>query len=363
MTPESDILEQVLRGALSLPPLSLKAVEQTSLARDRSRPDLVIEAQWGAERVRFIAQVKRLATPKAVDEAITQARSLASPPQTYPMIIVPYLSEARLVELQEAQVSALDLCGNGVTVVPGKITVFRTGHPNRFPQSAKLRNVYRGKSSIVARAFLIQPQFDKVKEIMDLLAKRQGSVVFSTVSKVLKRLEDDLVITRDKRLIKLIQADTLLDNLASNYDPPLIMERFRGRCALRREEIIRRLTTSAAAKAGKLVLTGAASTEKYAAMAGEPVASLYCTTMPTSLLSAADVDAEETDFFSNLQILRTNDDRVFFDPRLEGGIPYASPIQTWLELAAGDKRQKDAAKQLGRTIRASLRMPGEDDRG
>ncbi|KKM88502.1 hypothetical protein LCGC14_1258050 [marine sediment metagenome] len=240
--------------------------------------------------------------------------------------------------------------------------VFRSGQPNRFPQSAKLKNVYRGKNSLVARAFLLRSEFSRVKDIVALLTERGGGVAFSTVSKALKRLEEELIISRQGSSIRLLQADALLDNLASNYEPPAIAERFRGRCALPREEVIRRLTASASDEKGKLILTGAASSEKYATMAREPEVSLYTTRSPQSLLEVADLDVKETDRFANVEILRTDDARAFFDPRVEDGVPYASPIQTWLELASGDKRQKDAAKQVRRGILASLGGARDDGR-
>jgi len=97
------------------------------------------------------------------------------------------------------------------------------------------------------------------------LVERQGGVAFSTVSKVLQRLQDDLVISRGEGAIRLIQADTLMEKLAANYEPPVVTERFRGKCDVPREELCRRLATAAVAKGGKLVLTGAGSVEKYAA--------------------------------------------------------------------------------------------------
>jgi hypothetical protein len=103
-----------------------------------------------------------------------------------------------------------------------------------------------------------------------------------------------------------------------------------------------------------MTLTGAASSERYATTAREPTVSLYTTLSPHDVLTAADFDVKETDRFANLEILRTTDARAFFDPRVEEGIPYASPVQTWLELVVGDKRQKDAASQVRRGLLASL---------
>jgi hypothetical protein len=285
---------------------------------------------------------------------MAQVRKLAAPPTTYPMVIAPYLSMERLEKLEGAQVSGLDLCGNGVLVVPGKMLVSRTGQPNQFPQSAKIRNVYRGKNSIVARAFLLQPRFAQVKDIVAFVAERQGEVAFSTVSKALERLQDDLVIDRGKGLIRLLQADTLMDNLAANYKPPTILERFRGTSGLAREEVIRRLSRAAKAKRVRLAMTGIASAEREAVMASEPIASCYCTAELRRLFLEANVDTKETDRFANIELLCTNDDRVYFDTRDENGLPLASPIQTWLELVTGDKRQKDAAGQVRDGILARL---------
>jgi hypothetical protein len=359
MARETDILERVRAGELSLPPAELRILD-IEPAAGRSAADAIIEAIWESQSVRFLAQFSRLATPKALRQAIALVKNAASPPETYPMVVVPYLSTDKLDQLQVVGVSGVDLCGNGVLVVPGRMSIFRGGQPNRFPQSAKLRNVYRGKNSLVARAFLLQPGFAQVKEILELLSQRGGSVAFSTVSKALKRLEEDLVVSRQGDGIRLLQADVLLDKLAANYEPPDIEERYRGKCDLPGKETIRKLSAAAISQENKVIMTGAASAEKYAAMAGEPLVSLYTSLPPTELLEKGGVAAKEIDRFANLEILRTTDARMFFDPRVEDGLSYASPIQTYLELAVGDKRQKDAAAQVRRGILASLGEFGDD---
>jgi hypothetical protein len=353
MARETDILDRIQAGALLLPPAEL-CMRDVEPAQDDAAADAVIEAQWEGQSVRFLAQFSRLSTPKALRQIIALAKDAATPPETYPMVVVPFLSLDKLDDLQDAGVSGVDLCGNGVLVVPGRMLIFRGGQPNRFPQSAKLRNVYRGKNSLVARAFLIQPEFSQVKEIVELLRRREGGVAFSTVSKALKRLEEDLIISRQGNAIRLLQADVLLDKLAANYEPQDIEERFQGKCDLPVNEAARKLASAAIGQEGKVIMTGAASAEKYAAMAGEPLVSFYTSLSPSDLLKKSSIAAEETDRFANLEIVQTTDARVFFDPRAEDGVPYASPIQAYLELANGDKRQKDAAGQVRNGILASL---------
>jgi len=335
MRRETDILAKVKAGGLSLPPAELHVLDVEPTAGLAAAADVIVEARWEGQAVRFLAE---------------------------PMVVVPYLSPEKLEQLQAAGVSGVDLCGNGVLIVPGRMLVFRSGQPNRFPQSAKLRNVYRGKNSLVARGFLIQPEFAQVKDVVGLLRAREGPVAFSTVSKALKRLEEDLVVSRQSGKIRLLQADVLLDKLAANYEPPDIEERYRGRCDLPGDEITRKLTAAASGRKGKVILTGAASADKYAVTAREPVVSLYTSLSPSELLAGSSVAIKKTDRFFSLEILRTADGRVFFDPRIEDGLPYASPVQTYLELVSGDKRQKDAAEQVRRNILASLGQPGDDDR-
>jgi len=362
MDRETDILTRIEAGALSLPPAKLRVLDIEPATEGRVRADALIEACWEEQSARFVAEVRRLATPKALWQAVAMARDVASPPDTYPMVVVPYLSPDKLDELESAGVSGLDLCGNGVLVVPGRMLVFRSGRPNRFPQSAKLRNVYRRKNSLVARAFLIQPEFSQVKDIVNLLKQRSGGVAFSTVSKALRRLEEELVVSRQGNSIRLLQAGVLLDKLAANYEPPAIEERYRGKCDRPANEIVRRLASVVSAKGDEVIMTGAASGDRYAAMAREPVASVYTSVSSRELLAEIDIDVKETGRFADLEILRTTDARVFFDPRMKDGLPFASPIQTYLELVTGDKRQKDAAEQVKRGILASLGRMSDDGR-
>ena len=362
MNCEADILAQVRAGNLSLPPVELCLVDLDPSEEGRVCADATIEARWEGQIVRFLAEIRKLATPRSLRQAVAMARYAASPPETYPMVVVPYLSPGKIEELATAGVSGLDLCGNGVLVVPGQMLVSRSGQPNRFPQSVKLKNVYRGKNSLVARSFLIQPEFSLVKGILELLTQRGGSVALSTVSKALKRLEEDLVVSRQGDVIRLLQADMLLDKLADNYDPPNITERYCGKCDLPDIRIIGTLASVASGQQGTVVMTGSASAEKYATMAREPLMSLYTSLPPRELLERSGLAIEETGRFATLEILQTTDARVFFDPRIEDGVIFASPIQTYLELANGDKRQKDAAKQVRRGILASPGGAEDDDR-
>ena len=54
--------------------------------------------------------------------------------------------------------------------------------------------------------------------------------------------------------------------------------------------------------------------------------------------------------FPNLEIIDTKDATAYFDAREDAGFFWASPVQTFLELMNGDKRDQETAEQ----IKASL---------
>lgn len=138
MTTERDILDALANGQLNLTPVQLRVI-------DRERPlggegiqgriDAVVQAKWGRRTWKFAAEVKRLSTPKVLQDALGFLRSAAERSGLNPLLVVPYLSPQNIEMLEGLQVSGIDLCGNGILIVPRKLLIVRTGNSNRFPQS------------------------------------------------------------------------------------------------------------------------------------------------------------------------------------------------------------------------------------
>jgi hypothetical protein len=352
---ENEIAALLRRGQVQLPPLSLSVEEVETTAKGSGIVDAFVRLEWGSRRYRFVAECKRLWTPKAVSEAIEQIRRYARPPEFYPLLVVPYLPDARLAELQAQEVSGIDLCGNGVVVVPNELLVYRTGCPNRFRSEAEIKNVFRRDSSLVARAFLLVPQYASVQEAQREVERRGGKLVLATVSKVCKSLEEMLLIERKRgegtaaRRLRLLQPDKLLDLLESNYVAPAVTRVVRGKTKLA-PEVFRKELAERASGQTRVVQTGFGSVGAYAVMATEPMQYFYCTDLDAAvgLLKGVFEPAER---FANVTLSETKEAAVYFDRR--PGL-VASPIQTYLELATGDKRSQETAEQLRRTILAPL---------
>ena len=106
-------------------------------------------------------------------------------------------------------------------------------------------------------------------------------------------------------------------------------------------------------------MTGASSASIYSGFAGEPILALYTDVRIESLLDDLDWGIEETKRFANLEIFRTDSDWVYFDSRIMDDVPVACPIQTYLELANGDTRQKKAAEQVRDKILSEMTFKTE----
>ena len=319
--------------------------------------DLSVTLVWGTNRYEFAAEAKARNTPRVLDEALRQARRYAAESGRLPMVIVPFLGEKRLDRLDEEGVSGLDLCGNGLIVIPGRILLRWTGQRNRYPESRPSRFAYRGATSLAPRVFLRRAEYSSVSQIRDEIDAAGGAVAFSTVSKALARMADDLIVDRSKGRIVLVQPDKLLDALVESFAAPKPERAVQLKTPLPLEDFFRsaQMTAAGAGRKLRVVLSGASSQDRYSAGLRADVPILY--TDDLGELKQRIGDAwKVVDRFANLKVVETRDPTPYFDSRRDdGGALYASPLQAYLELVtAGDKRDSEMARQIRVSILRNL---------
>ncbi len=345
---EYDVSNWIAGGHLALPPLSFRLRTVRPQCSDRRYWDYEVEAEWDTLSATFAVACRNLSTPKAFDEVLRRCRDTDLPNGVLPLVILPYLRPSQLAELEANGVSGVDWCGNGVVIAGGKFRVFRSGAPNQFTTESAIKNIYRRNTSMVARLFLIVPGVASVSELLAEVNRRnrlaavtgKPMMTMGTVSKALKQLEGDLIIERGDR-IQLLQAEKLFDQLAKNYVAPEARPvKLKVEC---RFDLLPELISSKVGGEVPIVATGLSSVSRYAVMQREEVLSLYCTDAGRvkSLLGG-----RETDRFPNVELIETAEQSLYFDARGESGFQWASPVQTWLELTQGDKRDLDTAAQV-----------------
>lgn len=347
---KKEMLDQLREDRIQLSPLTFCFLESQLNVGLNRRFDAFIEAKWQQNIARFAVECKALSTPKTFQDSVNLLKSFSLPNGCLPMLFMPFLSEWQLQELEGEGLSGIDLCGNGVVIVPGRFAVFRCGGKNRFPSSALIKNIYRKNSSMVGRAFLLCGGYQTVQEIRtkinqrNFLVNRWGKkpMSLSTVSKALKTLKDDLIVMREEN-IRLIQADKLMEKLRENYEPPAVKECIRLKISEENGKVWKLLSKESQTLNLPLMASGTSSVARYAMMQRGDLFSVYC---PKVEMLLERLPGNQSDRFPNLELLATEDENVYFDARQEGGFWWASPVQVYLELMAGDKRDHETAEQL-----------------
>lgn len=306
----------------------------------QSQVDGIITLLWNGSGQRFAIEYKTPGTPKQVESAIVQLRRyVGAASELRPLIVAPYLKPDVLDRLVREEISAVDLCGNMAITLRDRWLVIRSGAPNRFPASAQIKNVYRGKSGLVCRALMQKGEYASATAIASELGKAAG-VTLPTVSKVLASLEEDLLIARANGDIRVLQASRLLDNLVANYRPPVERRVVRGKVSS--QEVLReRLRAWTAPSAPAYAID---APERYTVYpSAMPVQRIY-TTSPDALIDGTTVD--ETARFPDVEIVETDDPSVYFGRVQDGGVYWTSPLQVYLELAKGGKRAEQVAEPI-----------------
>jgi len=139
------------------------------------RPDVVIMLEYGDISLRVFGEVKTQVSPKILNQIglwLKRAKAL-NPTETY-ALICPFLSPQSQKYCQENNIDFIDLSGNILLRIPGKILIERLGRPNLYKEKRVLRDPFGGKSSRVIRVLL---QYPKRKWMVDEVRRRATEIV------------------------------------------------------------------------------------------------------------------------------------------------------------------------------------------
>jgi hypothetical protein len=168
-----------------------------------------------------VVEIAPVSTPENI---LKRARQLADyvgkekKSNRVPLVIAPYIGEKQAKILADKGISWIDLSGNMSVRVSKRIYIERSGKPNGFPDTAPIKKIFQGTSSLVSRALLLKPDgFESVNDVYNFINNRNAKVTLSTVSKVLKSLEEELLVSRSKSSVSVPDPEKLLERLAEGY--------------------------------------------------------------------------------------------------------------------------------------------------
>ncbi len=331
-------------GKIDFEPLKIRLEDRKTPATDDATR-LVIGWKDGSEY--FLPEILGEASPKQVDLSLFRIgektagndKKKSVGKSLFPIIIAPYLSEQTLNRLAEAEISGIDLSGNGIVVIPGKLFVYRAGAKNKFLSNAPIKNVFRGTSSLVARVFFNKPEYKNVSEILNEITIRGGKTTFPTVSKVLKALEEELLIAKGEK-VRLLDAKKLLDLLIKNYRRQQVRRTLSVKCT----DLSSALEKMSENAKKKNVSFASDYPGRYTVMPSNTFPLKIYTESIDELLKG--VDFAETSRFPDITLLETDEPTVYFDRRKDQESYFLSPLETFLQLSTEGKREQEAASLM-----------------
>jgi hypothetical protein len=230
------------------------------------------------------------------------------------MIIVPFLSEASLQMLEREGVSGIDFSGNGIITAPG-LVVWRSGQPNRFKNSQPIRNVFRGNSSILSRCFLLRSEFSSLVELRAFALERlpepdfvkESRLTKGTVSKVVRALDEEKILTRNKDSLRLTAPQLLLERLRTNYQKPR-GKRVEGKMPFSLSDAWTKLSESPL----RYIATGDGSAGPYHLLSSSEKLSLYVENLEEACHL---LKVKPGRVFPNVELIEETSDLFYFDVR------------------------------------------------
>ena len=333
--------------AIDFEPLEIKREKQKA---NTTGGDVLLKIRWKDNSATFLAEILGQATPKQVEFGVFRLEKKKKKTKQigksfFPVIIAPYLSEQTLNRLAKAEVSGIDLSGNGVVVIPGKLFVYRAGAKNKFPSNAPIKNVFRGTSSLVARVFFNKPEYKNVGEVLNEITTRGGKTTLPTVSKVLKTLEEELLIAKGEK-VRLLDAKKLLDLLIKNYRRPQVRQTLSIKC----DDLSSALEKISENAKKKTTLFVSDYRGRYTAMPSDTFPLKIYTESIDELLKG--VDFAETNRFPDITLLETDERAVYFDRRKKQESYFLSPLETFLQLSTEGNREQEAASLMVKKLLA-----------
>ena len=338
---ESEMLARLKTGAILLPPLLIHWSE--TLPDREGAPDAIIElAMPDNTTTRFVVEAKSRSTPEAIHTAVMQAKAAARGDER-PLIQVPYLSPERLEELEREQVSGIDLCGNGVVIIPGRLLVIRSGQPNCYRDSRPLNNPYRGRSAMVARMLLTHLSWPSLGSLVSSIRQANIGLSLAQTSKAIRALEEDLIVAKFGKTIKLQEPGRLLDRLASEWRKPIIKGRATLRLPMHATQWAARLSSDPALQ---WAVTGETSASRYVMFSQTGPSRIAVSDLARSVALLGGTP-EPVPNFADIELLEMEEPGIYFANVTDSdGVRWAIRLHTWLELRGGDARQQEAARDL-----------------
>lgn len=256
----------------------------------------------------------------------------------HPLLVVPYMGPSARAWAAERGLAWVDLSGNAAIHAPG-FHVHVQGQPNRYASPGRPSHAFTPRYARVPRLLLTDPaRWWRQHELAT-----EANLPAGTVSKVVRRLdEDDLIHRDDAGALRARDPSVLLDAWAQHarFEEHEI-RRFHavGRSGV---DVLKRLADLFSKTDLTWAATGLAAAWQYTAFADFRLTTLYVDRLPRDLEA---LGLREVERGANVWLVVPRDAGVFVG-RQTLGCWCAHPVQVYLDLLGHPERAKEAAEDL-----------------
>ena len=266
--------------------------------------------------------------------------SRAAKKRDIPLIVVPYMTPSARALCNEHGINWVDLAGNASVRAPG-LQIRIDGQPDLYARRGRPASVFERRSSRLTRILLQHPGREwSVRECAKASGLNEGHV-----SRIVARLVDEDLLSRDAKRIRMTDPQVLLDawREAADFSKHRVI---RGHVPARSGEELLRLVS------GRLVdahlehaATGLGAAWLYDHFAMFRLATLFLREWP-SPAQLEQLHFREEPKGANLWLVLPADDGVFEGQRSVEGVPCVHPVQVYVDLKDQPERAAEASEHL-----------------
>lgn len=323
-------LPRLLADLLDEPDVELAREERLA----DSRVDLLARDGRGRQ---WAIEVKSSSRPGQVERAASQLHALRDA-GAISVLVVPFMSKAGADAAERAGLNWIDLSGNA-HIRAENLHVWVQGRPNEFRSPGRPSSPFAPKSARVSRVLLLDPsRWWRQKDLAAATGLDDGNV-----SRIVRRLDEELLLERRERELRPRDPNLLLDTWAQDhrFDRHDIVPAHLSGTGI---ELARGLGDHLAGLEVRHAFTGLAAAWAIDQFARFRLTSVYVEGDPRAVADRLEIRQEPKG--ANVQLVGPDDVGVFAGEQDHAGLHCVSAVQIYLDLLHLPERAEEAARHL-----------------
>jgi transcriptional regulator with AbiEi antitoxin domain of type IV toxin-antitoxin system len=285
----------------------------------------------------WIFEVKSSSRAGQIDRAAAQLAHFADG-RSIPVLVVPFMSAKGAEVADRAGLNWMDLSGNA-HIRGENLHIWVQGRPNEMRSPGRPSSPFAPKSARISRTLLLDPsRWWRQKDLADATGLDDGNV-----SRIVRRLDDELLLERRGPLLRPHDPDLLLDAWAQDYryDRHDVVS---GHISGSGIEMARKLANRLGENRVRHAFTGLPAAWAIDHFARFRLTTVYIDEDPRRVADL--LEMRQAAKGANVHLVGPDDAGVFDGSSDADGLHCVAPVQVYLDLLHLPERAGDAARHM-----------------